>query len=662
MRSVLELSAALGAIVLLATTSPAQSPPPSQPTALTNVRLQDDVDAPRVSILLRHGRVTEILEAGVELPGGYRRIDGGGGLALPAFVDGASDRGVTAPEIEAERDAMSPLAANVHVGMREANRKGLRPALEVVSALKFEDSDLEAYREHGFAVVHSIASGELLAGQSCVTSLADSALRDRVLANRVFMSAELNASGGGYPSTLMGFLSHLRQFMLDAQWQALRLDRYTKGKLDRRPPYDADLAAIQNVLAGKQRLLCHANSSRDIRRWLKFAKAHGIKIAIEGGREAWKVAPELAEAEIPVFLSLDWGEEVEDPDEEEETEEEGTGEEEGETPSEPESTPEVPGEAPEAVAEGSQEPEETPVLEKQAKVAEQDDPAEAEPGESGEAAQSEEEAQSEETEEAEAKQDWTYEEPVGVKRERRRLWEERRDCALRLQEAGVPIVFATADQSAKDLLGNARTLVELGLSEEVALAAMTSGAAQVLGIGKRVGKLEPGYDANIAIWSDSPFTEKSSLEWLFIDGATFEFEREEEAGGAPAEGVDVTGEWSVAYEDQSGPPATLTLEMTEAGEVTGTLSFKTPDGTTSESEMSGQLSGRDLSLKGSIEMGQFSARIRIEGAVEGDSLRGDATWKFSGGEDSNSFTATRKPNWSEAGHSHGGHSDDGGPH
>jgi len=613
------------AVALSAAPSLAQTPPPPQPTAIVDVRLSEDTDAARVSILIREGRVSEILDAGVELPAGFRVIQGEGGLALPAFIDGGSTLGMELPAPEADQDAAPPVDANVHIGMREANRKGLRPSLEAVDVLALEDRDVEAYREQGFAAVHSTPGGELLAGQSCVTTLSSAALRERVVADRVFMAAELAASGPGYPSTLMGYLSHLRQFLLDARWHAQRLDRYGRGLPDRRPPHDPELLAVQSLLAKRQRLLCQANSARDIRRWMRLAEEQGLSIAIRGGHEAWSVAAELAAAEVPVVLSLDWGEEVEDPDAEEEEAEEAEAASEEAEPA-PEAT--------EAPPEGGQPPAET----------------------DGEAASQEEETAEVPAEEAdvvEQELDWTYEEPLGVRRERRRRWEERRDCALRLHEAGVTFVFATLGQSPKDLLESVRTLVELGLPEEAALAALTRGTAEVLGLSRRLGKLEAGQDADIAVWSDSPFAKKAKLQWLVIDGASFELAEETEAAEAPAEGVDLSGTWEVTYEDQTGDPAVLELDMHEDGEVAGTLSFESPDGSPSSSEVSGRLSGRRLTLEGKIDLGQFSARIRITAEVGEDAFSGDATWKFSGGEDSNSFTARRKPDWSDHGHDHG---------
>ena len=45
-----------------------------------------------------------------------------------------------------------------------------------------------------------------------------------------------------------------------------------------------------------------------------------------------------------------------------------------------------------------------------------------------------------------------------------------------------------------------------GMSEEAALAAITKNPAELLGLGHRLGTLEPGKDADIVVTPDSPFS------------------------------------------------------------------------------------------------------------------------------------------------------------
>jgi len=603
------------AALLLGAPSAAQSPAPPEPTAIVDVRLADAADAPRVSLLLRDGRVAEILAAGAPIPPGVRRVEGAGLLALPAFIDAYTTAGCEAPEPVAERDAPPPADADVLTDMRSANRKGLAPAWRAADAFLLDESAMDKRRAQGFGALHTCPEGQILAGRSALVSLADGPPRERVILANVFQVAGLRAGGRGYPSTLMGLLAHLRQFLLDARWQALLVARYGAGEPDPRPPYDPDLEAILPALSGQERLLCAADDARDIRRWLKLADEFGFSIAIAGGREAWKVAGELATRGVPVILTLDWGEEVADPDAAtpKENEQEQSQAEDA-PPVEPVEEPAVGGGEPAPAAAGEPRPEQQP---------------EAEP---------------------EAEQAWEYEEPLGVRRERRRLWLEKRDNAIRLHQAGVTLAFGTGSRPAEELLAHLRDLIEAGLPEEAARAGLTGGAAAVLGAGSNLGRIEKGRDATLALWSQPPFTKKATLRWLFVDGAGHEFEAQEEGlAGVPDEGLDLDGAWSLDFESEEASDARMTLEMKEGGAVAGVFETTSPiDGSPVKGDLGGQVSGRALRLKGTLSFGAFEAELHIEGEIEGNSIKGEATWKYSGGEQASSYTARRAPGRSGA--------------
>ena len=60
--------------------------------------------------------------------------------------------------------------------------------------------------------------------------------------------------------------------------------------------------------------------------------------------------------------------------------------------------------------------------------------------------------------------------------------------------------------------------VRHGMNEEKALYAITSTAAKNCGIDNRVGTLEPGKDADIAVFTDDPVKFDSKCVYTFIDG------------------------------------------------------------------------------------------------------------------------------------------------
>ncbi|MBD3370365.1 amidohydrolase family protein [Candidatus Fermentibacteria bacterium] len=59
-----------------------------------------------------------------------------------------------------------------------------------------------------------------------------------------------------------------------------------------------------------------------------------------------------------------------------------------------------------------------------------------------------------------------------------------------------------------------------GMTEEKALRAITINPAEILGLGDRIGSIEPGKDADISIWSGHPFDTRSKMERFLINGYT----------------------------------------------------------------------------------------------------------------------------------------------
>ena len=607
-------------ILILALTLSVSPPAPAQnanrlspPTALEQVRLELAEDAPLVTILLRDGRISAVLE-NKPTPAGFHIIDGEGALALPAFVDASSDSGCEMGEAPEDVDRPLDPRQGVLADMRRANRKGLRPAFRAADVLSLPD-DGAAWRSSGFGSVLVCPHGELLSGTSCLVVPREAAPRDTVVREGPFQHAAFQATGSGYPSTLMGYHSQLRQFFEDSRHQGVLLERRASGRSGPRPPLDRDLDAGLELLAGG-RLMCDAQTSRDILRWIRLADEYGVSIAIRGGNEAWRVASTLAERGIPVILTLDWGEEVEDPLAEEDSEDESASvgdEPEGDTPDGEASEGDVP-----------------------------DDQASG--GDTSQAEDSDEEAAA--GEEEEDSDQWIYHEPQTLAVERRRLWLEKRDCALRLAEAGVPFAFGTGGEQPSELLENVRTLVNEGLEREVALSALTRGAALILAAPQGSGTLGVGAPAHVALWESDPLgEEKSELRWIVLDGFPSEQAGDEAGDGDPPdEGLDATGAWELEFADEEARPATAEIVMDEDGSLTADCLLTSPEGQPFPMELEGRVSGSSLRLKGKAEpMEGFVIEVSLRGTLEEEAFSGQARWKGPGFDESTGFTANRKP-------------------
>jgi imidazolonepropionase-like amidohydrolase len=89
-----------------------------------------------------------------------------------------------------------------------------------------------------------------------------------------------------------------------------------------------------------------------------------------------------------------------------------------------------------------------------------------------------------------------------------------------LAEAGVPFSITTDHPvvGIEHLMNSAILAVKHGLSEELALKAITLQAAKHLGVEDRIGSIEVGKDADFVIWNGDPFDLRNSAEQTWING------------------------------------------------------------------------------------------------------------------------------------------------
>lgn len=88
-----------------------------------------------------------------------------------------------------------------------------------------------------------------------------------------------------------------------------------------------------------------------------------------------------------------------------------------------------------------------------------------------------------------------------------------------LAEAGVKVcIQVDGFSNTRWLPIHAGMLVRFGMAEDEAMRAMTVHPAELLGVSDRMGSLEPGKDADIAIFDGNPLCTMTRCEKVFIDG------------------------------------------------------------------------------------------------------------------------------------------------
>jgi len=117
-------------------------------------------------------------------------------------------------------------------------------------------------------------------------------------------------------------------------------------------------------------------------------------------------------------------------------------------------------------------------------------------------------------------------------------WDMAPDNAAKLADAGFQFALTSAKlKDKKDFRKNLSRAVNRGLNESAALAALTTNPAKEFGQAKRLGKVAPGFIANLVVTDGNYFDKKSKVQSVWIDGNEYEV--------APDPLVDAVGDWTL---------------------------------------------------------------------------------------------------------------------
>ena len=207
-----------------------------------------------------------------------------------------------------------------------------------------------------------------------------------------------------------------------------------------------------------------------------------------------------------------------------------------------------------------------------------------------------------------------------VSLEELRHWHLAPENPARMIDAGVPVLLTSYSQSSPaDLFADIAIAVERGLDAEQALAALTTGPAEWLGIEDRAGRIAPGYMANLLLVEGDLLVESPTISEVWIDGHRFEL-----AALEPPE-VDPAGTWNLTLMLGGMGDVDAILEL--SGPPTGMQGSLSVMGTTAPLSEA-RVSGKQLQVK--IDAANFGAAgtISINFDIDGDRGRGSGSGPF----------------------------------
>lgn len=237
----------------------------------------------------------------------------------------------------------------------------------------------------------------------------------------------------------------------------------------------------------------------------------------------------------------------------------------------------------------------------------------------------EKESDSSETEESDAKKELT-----AAEQEQKRLEERKKQMIMNhynqpalLTARGVTFGFSTLEAKSKDIKSNLSKMVENGLSEDAAIAALTTSPAQLLGLSKTMGTVDAGKIANLVI-SDKPyFDQKSNVKMVFVDGQLFEYDEKPNKKKSDGEDIDPRGKWSYSTETPQGA-TTGTLTITgDEGNYSGEMTNSQTSEATNITDI--EISGNSLTYSFNIDAGGNTLSISVSVTIDGDTFEGTMT-------------------------------------
>jgi imidazolonepropionase-like amidohydrolase len=220
------------------------------------------------------------------------------------------------------------------------------------------------------------------------------------------------------------------------------------------------------------------------------------------------------------------------------------------------------------------------------------------------------------------KEEETDAEKIKLEEQRAAAMKMHEEQAAMLTKAGVSFGFSTVSAKAKDIRANLGRMIKVGLTEDQALAALTTGPAKMLGLSDVMGTVEKGKIANLVVTDQPYFAEGSNIRYVFVDGMPSEYEvkkKKKKKPGDPDAVVVAAGTWSLEIDVPMEQMATPTLTIIDDD---GSLSGKLVSGMGTSEISSMSLDGDNLTFSYTTEGGGQSVTVTFDLTIDGNSLEG----------------------------------------
>ena len=187
--------------------------------------------------------------------------------------------------------------------------------------------------------------------------------------------------------------------------------------------------------------------------------------------------------------------------------------------------------------------------------------------------------------------------------------------AAKLEAAGVSFGFTTRGAKTKDIRKNIREMIDRGLSEDAALAALTTHAAANLGLSESLGSVDVGKIANLIVADGPLFDANTKYQYVFVDGKKFFYEKSERERQTDDDSL--AGTWTFTAFTPDGEQSGEVVFEKDGESYTGTITYPDLDVTMELTDVSQD--GDHLSFSWEDPN---SGTMTVEGSISGDEFEG----------------------------------------
>jgi imidazolonepropionase-like amidohydrolase len=229
---------------------------------------------------------------------GATEIDGRGKVVYPGMIDSFTPLGL------AEIGGIAVM--NLRSELGEYN-----PHMRAVVAINVDSDMMAITRANGVTTAITAPSGGVISGQAALINMAGWTWEDMAVRQTAAYIINYPRGGGGFggfggaaPSAAQQRTAEerVRQQVDELKRVLATARQYEQQRAAGSPTIDLVYESMRPLVRGEVPALISADTEEQIRAAIELGQEFGMKVIINGGRDAWKVRELLASRNVPVVL------------------------------------------------------------------------------------------------------------------------------------------------------------------------------------------------------------------------------------------------------------------------------------------------------------------------------------------------------------------------